>query len=122
MSPPVLVPGAIDWAGVPEVAVAAGITGRTVAGEHLSTTVFELRPDAVIPRHAHPSEELGVVLRGSLRLVLDGAAPVVVGPGESFFVPGDTPHEGNALDDGCTLLECYAPPRVPAPSDEQVSS
>jgi quercetin dioxygenase-like cupin family protein len=119
VSAPTTSAGTIDWAAVPEVAVAAGITGRTVAAEHLSTTLFELQPGARIPRHAHPSDELGVVLRGGLHLVL-GASAVVVGPGESFFVPGDTPHEGNALDDGCTLLECYAPPRVPAPSDEQV--
>jgi quercetin dioxygenase-like cupin family protein len=103
----------MDW---PEAEpLTAGITGRTLAARHLSTTAFELQPGAVIPRHVHPSEEVGVVLRGALRLSC-GGDDFVVRAGESFFVAGGTPHEGNALDDGCTLLECYAPPRVPAPA------
>jgi quercetin dioxygenase-like cupin family protein len=117
-----LASGPLAWARVDAEPVADGITGRTLAGEHLSSTVFELAPGAVIPRHAHESEELGVVLRGGLRMSTGDGDAYEVRAGDSFFVAGATPHEGVALDDGCTLLECYSPPRVPAPSsrDEAV--
>lgn len=113
--------GPLAWLDVDPDPVSDGITGRTVIGEHLSSTVFELAPGAAIPRHAHPSEELGVVLRGGLRLTCDGR-DFEVGVGESFYVAGGAPHEGNALDEGCTLLECYSPPRVPAPASETVGA
>lgn len=109
--------GPIIWTAANAATVTAEITGRTLAGEHLSTTLFALEPHAVIPRHAHPNEELGVVLRGRLRLDV-GDGWFTVGAGDSFFVAAGAAHEGMALDEGCTLLECYSPPRVPAPASE----
>jgi quercetin dioxygenase-like cupin family protein len=110
--------GPLAWGGVDAEPVADGITGRTLSGDQLSTTVFELDAHAVIPRHAHPSEELGIVLRGGLRMSTGDGDAYEVRAGESFFVAGGTAHEGVALDDGCTLLECYSPPRVPAPASQ----
>lgn len=119
MSESTLRSGPLGWSGVREVPVADGIAARTLRGRQLSVTVYELAPGAVVPRHTHPSEELGVVLRGGLRMSC-GGEEFDVRTGESFFVGGDAAHEGVALEDGCTLLECYAPPRVPAPSSERV--
>ena len=109
--------GQIIWSVTDAAQVTAEISGRTLAGQHLSTTLFELKPHAVIPRHAHPNEELGVVLQGGLRLDLGGGW-FTLGAGDSFFVAAGATHEGMALDEGCTLLECYSPPRVPAPASE----
>lgn len=109
--------GPIAWGATDAAQVTDQITGRTLAGQHLSTTLFELEAHAVIPRHAHPNEELGVVLRGRLRLDLGGGW-ITINAGESFFVAAGAAHEGMALDEGCTLLECYSPPRVPAPATE----
>lgn len=114
-----LASGPLPWQDVAPAAVAPGIDARTLVGDHLSATVFELAAHAPIPRHAHPNEELGVVLRGGLRLECGGEVFTVTA-GSSFFVPADAVHEGAALEDGCTLLECYAPPRVPAPAAEGV--
>lgn len=110
--------GPIIWSDVPASPVTDAITARTVVGSHLSSTTFELESHAPIPRHAHPNDELGIVLRGGLRMSC-GADEFVVKAGEAFFVSAGTPHEGAALAGGCTLLECYSPPRVPAPADEE---
>ena len=118
MSVPPLTSGPLAWSEVTPSPVAEGITARTFVGDHVSTTTFELVAGAVIPRHAHPNEELGVVLRGGLRMSCGGDEFTLVA-GDSFFVAPDTPHEGVALDDGCTLLECYSPPRIPAPASEE---
>jgi quercetin dioxygenase-like cupin family protein len=86
-----------------------GITAAAVAGAQLSAARYELAPGAVVPAHAHPEEEFGVVLRGTLEL--EAGTSVVLGAGESFIVPGGAEHGARAGSDGCELIECYAPPR-----------
>ena len=119
MTASALTSGPLRWTEVEVAPVAPAITAQTLLARQLSTTRFELEPEAVIPRHAHPNDELGVVLRGALRLRC-GDETFTVTAGESFFVAGGDEHDGFALDEGCTLLECYAPPRVPAPATEDV--
>ena len=52
------------------------------------------------------------MLSGSLELRwADQVA--VLGAGEAFVVPAGVPHGARALDAGCELLECYAPPATP---------
>lgn len=44
--------------------------------------------------HSHRSPVTVHVLEGHFTLEIQGRAPVVVGPGESFVEPADTPHTG----------------------------
>ena len=106
--------GPIDWADVAAVDLVPGITARSRCGEQLSSTLFTLQPGAVVPEHAHPNEEFGYVIAGRLT-VWYGDDGFDVGPGGSFFVAAGQPHRAIASDDGCQLLECYSPPRVPTP-------
>lgn len=101
----------------------AGIAASQPAeGRRLSATWYTLDPGVRVPAHAHANEELGYILRGSLELtVVDERA--VLGAGEVFLVPGGALHSAHALDEGCELMECYAPPRVgPAASALEVSA
>jgi quercetin dioxygenase-like cupin family protein len=104
--------GPVDWDGVDLAQLTPAITARSLAGEQLSTTLFTLAPGAVVPEHAHPNDEFGYVVEGSLR-VWSGGDHFDVTAGGSFFVARDQPHRAVASDDGCRLLECYAPPRLP---------
>jgi hypothetical protein len=38
--------------------------------------------------------------------------------GDTFVITGDVQHTAVALESGCTLIECYSPPRIPAPMEE----
>ena len=69
-------------------------------------------PDAgaVVPVHAHANEEFGIVLRGSLEL-RHGHQALLLRAGEAFLLAGGLEHGARAGDDGCELVECYAPPR-----------
>ena len=91
-----------------------GITASVALGAQLSAAVFTLAPGAVVPHHEHPNEEFGQVLRGSLELRWADQVHVLTA-GEGFILPAGVAHGARALDDGCELLECYAPPRVPTP-------
>jgi quercetin dioxygenase-like cupin family protein len=48
-------------------------------------------------RHAHPQEQIMVVLSGRLRVTLDGQTSDL-GPGEGFLAPPNAPHQVTALE------------------------
>jgi len=104
----------IDWARRERSAPLAGITAAVAVGAQLSAVRYTLDADAPVPEHSHPNEEFGQILRGSLELRVAGRTRVLRA-GEAFLVPGGVPHAARALDEGCELLECYAPPRDPLP-------
>lgn len=113
--------GPTEWSDVTEARLTPAITARSLAGQQLSVTVFSLQPDAVVPEHAHPNDEFGYVIDGALR-VWSGSDVYDVVAGGSFFVARDEPHRAVASARGCQLLECYAPPRVPAPPTQSRNS
>lgn len=104
--------GTIRWGDLDSATLAPGIVGQAVIGRQLSVARFELAPEAEVAPHAHDSEELGHVLAGALRVAWSGHE-ITVRTGESFLIPGGVTHRAVALAEGCTLLECYSPPRDP---------
>jgi quercetin dioxygenase-like cupin family protein len=87
-----------------------GVRAAAATGEHLSAARYTLEPGAVVPVHAHANEEFGIVLSGSLEL-RHGHRAQVLRAGEAFLLAGGLEHGARAGDDGCELVECYAPPR-----------
>lgn len=104
--------GAIRWEDLATHDAAPGITGSWRSGDQLSAALFRLGPGAVVPRHHHPNEEFGQVLSGSLELHV-GEEVSVIQAGSGFLIPADLVHFAVAGQNGCVLLECYAPPRDP---------
>jgi unsaturated pyranuronate lyase len=49
-------------------------------------------------QHAHPHEQVLLVLSGKCRLTLDGK-PTIIGSGMAALIPPDTPHALEVLDD-----------------------
>ena len=105
---------ALRWPALDRAALLPGITATVAQGEQLSAVLYSLAAGAAVPAHAHESEEFGQVLAGSLELDVAGRTTVLTA-GEGFLIPGAVPHAARAGDDGCELLECYAPPRTPVP-------
>lgn len=99
-----------------------GISGSVHSGKELSAALFRLDPGAAVPRHQHVNEEFGQILAGSLELEV-GSSTTLLRAGEGFLIPGDVPHAALAGEEGCLLLECYAPPRNPfVPQESGTSS
>jgi D-lyxose ketol-isomerase len=71
-----------------------------------------LFPHQRCPEHRHPpvdgqpgKEETFRVRRGAVRLHVDGAGAVELGPGEQFTIPPNTLHSFEAGDDGAIVSE-----------------
>jgi quercetin dioxygenase-like cupin family protein len=48
--------------------------------------------------HIHPGEEVGYILAGTVQMMIEGAATLILHAGDPFLMPPGTPH--NALDVG----------------------
>src|ERR671934_2149404 len=82
---------------------------RTVEGERLTLGVVELEPNALVPEHRHDNEQLGMVLRGSLRFRI-GDEERELGPGETWRIPSNTPHEVHTGPEGAAVIDVFGPP------------
>jgi quercetin dioxygenase-like cupin family protein len=82
--------------------------------------VVELEPGAVAAEHSHGNEQLGIVLQGMITFRI-GDEERKLGPGETWCIPGNTPHEATAGPEGCVVIDVFSPPRDDfraMPSDE----
>lgn len=87
-----------------------GVHGRIVHGDRITLSVIELDPNSVVPEHSHEPEQLGICLSGSLVFRV-GDESRELGPGETWSIPGNVPHEVHVGPDGAVVLDVFAPTR-----------
>jgi quercetin dioxygenase-like cupin family protein len=87
-----------------------GINARVVNGERLALGVVELDPGAVVQEHRHEHEQLGMVIRGAMTFRI-GDETRELGPGETWTIPSNIPHEATAGPEGAVVIDVFAPVR-----------
>ncbi|HEX7084140.1 MAG TPA: cupin domain-containing protein [Gaiellaceae bacterium] len=104
--------GAFDHLGeIEPLRIWEGVVGRPVHGDELTLTLIELAPDSVVPEHAHVNEQVGVLLRGSVRFRI-GDEEREIERGATWCIRAHQPHEVRTGPEGATLVEAFAPPRA----------
>ena len=86
------------------------VVAREIHGEASTLAVVELGPGAVVPEHQHPNEQLGLVIRGTLEFRV-GSETKKLGPGATWCIPSDVPHEVRAGPEGAVVVDVFAPVR-----------
>lgn len=81
-----------------------------VSGENIMLSFLEMAEGAVLPEHAHPEEQAGLVLEGRLRLRI-GDEEKVLKAGRAYIVPPGVSHSGTVLDGPLRVLDIFGPPR-----------
>jgi quercetin dioxygenase-like cupin family protein len=99
-----------DVGSLPHLQVWETVTARVAHGERLSLALVELDPNAHVPEHRHENEQLGLVLTGSLRFRI-AEETRDLGPGETWTIPSDVPHEVTAGPEGAVVIDVFAPVR-----------
>ena len=90
--------------------VLPGIKLKTlVHGEKTLFSQFRLAAKSVLPRHVHPHEQTGYLVKGRIRLAV-GEETFDAGPGDSWCIPGNTPHSAEILEDSLAV-EVFSPVR-----------
>jgi quercetin dioxygenase-like cupin family protein len=87
-----------------------GVTVQTCSAEHMMLSVANLAPHAVVEEHAHPHEQVGVVLEGRAIFWIGGEQKTLQ-PGDLFRVPGNVRHKVVALDQPFRALDIFYPVR-----------
>ncbi|MFI5262457.1 MAG: cupin domain-containing protein [Candidatus Limnocylindrales bacterium] len=94
----------------PPIRVWEGVAARTIEGERITLAVVELDPDAIVPEHRHPNEQLGMVIRGELGFRI-GREERVVGPGGTWRIAANEPHEVHVGPAGAEVIDIFSPIR-----------
>jgi quercetin dioxygenase-like cupin family protein len=97
-------------AAVPPQPIWHGVVGRAVHGERVTLSVIELDADCEIPEHAHENEQVGMLVAGSLTFRI-GAETREIGPGETWCIGANVPHEVRTGPDGAVAFEVFCPAR-----------
>jgi quercetin dioxygenase-like cupin family protein len=87
------------------------VAARAVHGERQSLAVVELDPNALVPEHSHENEQLGMVITGSLEFRIEYETQRL-GPGETWTIPANVPHEVTAGPEGAVVIDVFAPVRA----------
>jgi quercetin dioxygenase-like cupin family protein len=87
-----------------------GVTAQAVEGERTTLAIVDLEPGSAVPEHRHANEQLGVLIRGSMSFRV-GEESRQLGPGDTWRIPGQVPHEVTAGPDGALAVECFTPAR-----------
>jgi quercetin dioxygenase-like cupin family protein len=87
-----------------------GVVGRSIHGDRVTLSVLELDAGAVIPEHSHANEQMGILLRGSLRFTIGGELGELE-PGSTWQILAHVPHSVEVGPDGAVVVEVFSPVR-----------
>lgn len=87
------------------------VQARVIAGARASLSLVELQPGAIVPEHRHEHEQLGLCIEGSITFTVDGETRTL-GPGGTWRIPSDRPHDAVAGPDGAVVVDIFSPVRT----------
>ena len=96
--------------GIPPRTLAPGVTAKIASGEKLMLSLVTLAPNAVVPTHSHPHEQMGMMVSGTMEFTIAGETRVFSG-NELYLVPGGVSHSATAGPGGAVALDAFSPPR-----------
>lgn len=86
------------------------VRARRIEGDRITLALVELAPNAPVPGHSHEAEQLGMVIAGRLAFTI-GEERRDLGPGGTWRIPSNIPHQVTAGPEGATVIDVFAPPR-----------
>ena len=90
--------------------LAQGVEIKVLSGEKMMMVFFYVEPGGLIPEHAHPNEQMGMVLEGEIELLIGGERRIVR-QGDVYHVPSGVPHTAKVSGGPVRVLDVFAPPR-----------
>jgi quercetin dioxygenase-like cupin family protein len=101
----------ISWNEIAEQRINESVTRKIFWGENIMVTRWELAPNTPLPVHDHVSEQVTMVLEGSVTLVFPGEENVTLRSGDMLVIPPSKPHGVEVGPQGCTVMDLFSPLR-----------
>lgn len=90
--------------------IAAGVAIRIFSGEAMTMSHVAIAPQALVPTHTHPHEQLGLVLEGDLEFWINDDRRWLQS-GDAYRIPPNVPHGAQGGVAGCVVLDVFSPVR-----------
>jgi len=95
---------------IPPRKPAEGVELRAIHGERMTVGFFTIAQGSGIPEHAHPHEQIGMVLKGRMELTIAGKK-CMVRSGGAYHIASNAVHSGLCLEGPAEVIEMFAPVR-----------
>ncbi|TMC36276.1 MAG: cupin domain-containing protein, partial [Chloroflexi bacterium] len=76
---------------MPTITPYSGAKGRVLQTDNATVVVFDLEPKMIIETHKHEVEQFGVVVKGSLAMIIAGEQRILT-PGDTYRIPPGSAH------------------------------
>ena len=100
----------INTGNLPQKELAEGVTTGVTWGEKLMLSFVKLNPNATVPPHSHPHEQMALVLSGKLEVTIANESRLLK-EGDVFLVPSGMEHSVKNLESQTRVLDIFSPPR-----------
>ena len=90
--------------------LAPGVQTRVMWGERIMISLVDLEPGSQVPAHAHPHEQMGMVLEGAMTMDIGGESRDLKA-GDAYLVPSDVEHVVTTGNVHTRVLDIFSPPR-----------
>lgn len=72
--------------------------GKLITGQHIEIGVLRYKAGEGASEHAHPHEQITIILKGRSRVTIAGEV-FIVGEGDAVHFPPNVPHKVEILED-----------------------
>jgi quercetin dioxygenase-like cupin family protein len=94
----------------PWIEICPGVKRQTVtSGKTMYQMLARLDAGSKMPAHQHPQEQIVHILKGRMRLIVDGT-PHELAAGDSFYLAANVPHGVETIEE-TRVLDTFSPPR-----------
>ena len=94
----------------PWIEIAPGIKRRTITS---GTSMYQMRAELAagsrLPEHTHPQEQIALVIKGRMKLIVAGVAHELAA-GDAYYLASNVPHGVETIVD-TMVLDTFSPPR-----------
>ena len=95
---------------LPTITPYSGAKGRVLQTDNATVVVFDLEPKMIIETHKHEVEQFGVVVKGSMAMIVAGEQRILTA-GDTFRVPPGAAHGVRVFEEPTQVIDVYTPAR-----------
>lgn len=115
LTPSVIDPAIVNWNELPEEEVYPGIHRQTITASQQTMVRYRYQPGSTFPVHAHPQEQITLVLSGTITFIVAGSE-FRLGPGDVAVIPGGVEHSATVEgDEAVETFNALSPRREAGP-------
>jgi quercetin dioxygenase-like cupin family protein len=100
----------IDSNSLAKKEICDGVFIRVAWGKQIMMSYVDLDPNSTVPRHSHPNEQMGMVLKGKFELTIADETRLLR-EGDAFLIPSGVEHSVKVLESNACALDIFSPPR-----------